>query len=57
MTMDKQKGDIEFCCDVCGQVLQTKTSNFEAARNLLRRERWTAIKIDEEWEHRCGECK
>jgi Fe2+ or Zn2+ uptake regulation protein len=54
--LDQQKGDFFFQCDDCGEVLETKTSNFDAARNVLKREGWRAIKVGEAWEHRCPQC-
>ncbi len=56
MTMDRQKGDIVFECDGCGKVLETETADFDSAMNLLRRNRWKAVKVGAGWEHRCDEC-
>ena len=55
--MEQQKGDFLFCCDICGAVLETGTSNFESARNRLRREGWKPVKVRAEWEHRCDACQ
>jgi len=55
--LDKQKGEFVFECDMCGNTLETGTSNFEAARNLLRRERWVAYKSNDDWKHLCDACK
>jgi hypothetical protein len=55
--LDRQKGEIVFCCDVCGETLEARTSNFDEANNLLKLEGWRAIKRGEEWDHYCDECK
>lgn len=54
--LDQQHGNIFFSCDDCGEVLDTKTSSFEAARNMLRRANWRITKVGEEWRHYCVEC-
>lgn len=55
--LDRQHGDVIFECDGgCGEVLETGTSNFDAARNALRRENWKTRKIGEEWTHLCPGC-
>jgi Fe2+ or Zn2+ uptake regulation protein len=55
--LDRQKGNIVFQCDECGEVLETNTNDFDSARNLLKRERWAVEKIDGEWEHYCSNCR
>jgi len=56
--MDKQKGDFVFECDGCGETLVTHTSNFDAARNMLRLAGWQPRKntTTQEWEHYCSSC-
>lgn len=55
--LDRQKGEIIFECDGCGGTLGTETGNFDSARNLLRRERWRAVKVGDVWQHNCPACK
>lgn len=55
--LDRQKGDVIFMCDECGEVMDSGTSDFDSALNLLKRERWQIKKIEGEWEHRCPNCK
>jgi hypothetical protein len=57
--LDKQKGDYVVECNGCGAVLETHTSNFSAAVNLLRREGWKSHKRDddEDWKHFCKSCQ
>ena len=68
--LDRQKGNIVFECDGCDDVLDTGTSNFDAAVNLLNREEWRSkktVRLDapgsrpddkkDEWEHYCSRCK
>jgi hypothetical protein len=54
--MDVQKGDFVVECDGCGEVLETGTSNFEAARSVMRREGWKPTKIGDVWTHACPGC-
>lgn len=60
MSTTQDHGDYVFECDTprCGALLKTDTSNFEAARNLLRRRGWKPFKAAgrEGWQHRCGDC-
>lgn len=55
--MDRQRGDVIFECDGCGEVLDSETGNFEAAVNLLRRSGWKFFKEGDVWIHRCPDCK
>lgn len=57
--LDRQKGDYIFQCDGCYAVLETNTSNFTAAINLLRREGWKSHLRDgdEDWKHYCKTCQ
>ncbi len=54
--MDRQKGDFVFECDVCGSVLETYQADFDVARNMLRRQGWTARKVGKDWIHGCAKC-
>lgn len=56
MSMTQEKDGITFECDGCNDLLHTGTSNFDAARNLLRRERWHPVKAGDSWEHFCSDC-
>ena len=64
MSTTHDHGDIVFQCDAgrCRETLETNTSNFEAARNLLRRAGWAPRRRsngygDAEWAHLCASCK
>lgn len=60
MSTTRDRGDIVFQCDApkCGETLETGTSNFEGARNLLRRAGWRPVKQrGGEWGHMCAGCK
>jgi uncharacterized protein (DUF983 family) len=54
--LDRQHGDVVFECDACGTTLETETSDFGSARNLLRREGWRARKLGDGWMHFCPKC-
>lgn len=56
MTLDYIRGDIYFSCDSCPETLETDTSNFHSARNVLFRNDWKAYKSGETWRHRCDTC-
>jgi hypothetical protein len=56
----RDRGDIVFQCDDCGELLETLTGNFGAARNLMKREGWCSIRLQvegEDWSHFCSKCK
>jgi Fe2+ or Zn2+ uptake regulation protein len=57
MTLEANKGStITFCCDECGEILDTDTDDFDEARGILRSERWKTKKIDKDWVHFCPGC-
>lgn len=55
--LDRQKGNFIVECDKCSEVLDTETSSFDSALNIMRRNGWKSRKIGEDWVHWCGECK
>lgn len=59
MSTTKDRGDFVFQCDApgCRETLEVGGSNFEAARNMLRRARWKPIRgAGDEWLHLCRAC-
>jgi hypothetical protein len=54
--MDKQTSKFVFECDGCTEVLETNTSSFASAKELLDAEGWHARKVNDEWEHFCSRC-
>ena len=54
--IDRQRGDVVFECDGCGEVLETATSNFDSALNMMRREGWRAVCAGNVWSHFCASC-
>jgi len=54
--LDRQHGQITFECDVCGDTLDTDTSDFSEAIRTLKNEGWTARRIGADWIHSCAEC-
>jgi hypothetical protein len=61
MSVTYDHGDIVFQCDSCRETLETGTSNFDAARNLLRRAHWKPFRNSnprgDEWLHACAACQ
>lgn len=60
MSTTRDHGDYVFQCDGgCGATLESETSNFESARNILRRHRWKPYRQPGEidWQHRCPSCE
>lgn len=60
MSTTQDHGNFVFQCDAqgCRETLDSNTSNFEAARNLLRRAGWKPYRPPgaEDWLHRCRAC-
>ncbi|MPZ58462.1 MAG: hypothetical protein GEU91_18610 [Rhizobiales bacterium] len=61
MSLTHDHGNIVFTCDGkgCGSYLETDTSNFDAARNVLKRNRWKPHRRNEtsDWQHACPDCQ
>jgi Fe2+ or Zn2+ uptake regulation protein len=57
--IDYDHGDIVFHCDgpSCGEFIETRTSNFESAQNMLHRAHWKPRKVVVEWRHFCPDCQ
>lgn len=55
--MDTQKGKILFECDGCGEVLETKRSDIDAANQVRKDQGWVARPEGSEWKHYCPGCK
>lgn len=67
MSLTQDHGDFVFQCDGCRALLETNTSNFNAAMNALRRSQWRPVprpnpnrRFDPhakpEWNHLCRSC-
>jgi hypothetical protein len=61
MSLTKDHGDIVFQCDGkgCRETLETSTSNFDSARNVLTRNKWRPKKdpATDVWLHFCTDCQ
>ena len=59
MSLTQDRGDFIFECDGkgCHETIETRTGNFEAARNQWRRYGWKARKVGEDWKHFCQVCQ
>jgi Fe2+ or Zn2+ uptake regulation protein len=47
---------IIFCCDGCGDTIETRRSEFADALTEAKREGWKARKVCDEWMHFCKDC-
>jgi hypothetical protein len=54
--LDRQKGKFVVECDSCPEVLDTETSDFPEALDMMKREGWNIRKIAGEWLHGCPKC-
>jgi predicted RNA-binding Zn-ribbon protein involved in translation (DUF1610 family) len=54
--LDRQRGNIVFECDVCGETLDSDTRDFGEAIRALKNESWKARKIGVDWVHACPGC-
>lgn len=54
--LDKQRGKFIVECDVCGDVLDTEESDFNAARDVMTNNGWKARKFGADWNHSCAGC-
>lgn len=54
---DGYDGPITFVCDACGDEDATRCTEFSGALAKFKAHRGKAIKINEEWEHYCRECR
>lgn len=56
--LERTKGNIEFECDCCGEVLDTNTQEFNEALDTLWNEGWISKRsVGDGWAHFCPECK
>lgn len=53
---DGYNGPLTFCCDCCGEVEETHCSDWNSALAKIKAHGWKARKVDEEWQHSCGDC-
>lgn len=49
-------GPITFCCDECGELDDTRCSDFNSAFAKVKSHGWKARKVDDDWQHLCGDC-
>ncbi len=54
--LDRIHGQIVFICDGCDDVLETETTDFNEAREMLRADDWRTSKDGDDWVHRCPSC-
>ena len=55
--LDRSKDGIAFECDMCGEVLETNTKEFNEARDTLRSNGWISKRsVGDGWAHFCPDC-
>jgi len=54
---ERYEGPIAFCCDGCGEIDETRCSNFSGAMAKVKSHGWVARKDGDDWLHFCGDCK
>lgn len=57
MAIEREKGNIIFVCNDCGERCETEVDDFKEALEILKDEGWKYEKIDNEWEHLCPQCR
>lgn len=55
--LERQHGTIIFCCDACGDTLETGEREFAPAKAVLDAEGWRARKFGVDWMHYCAGCR
>lgn len=55
--LERIHGLVVFMCDECDDELETETSDFTEARQMLDREGWRTSKVGDEWVHHCPDCR
>lgn len=55
--IDRQHGEIVFCCDGCDETLETGESEWADAMAQFRRDGWRSEKVGAEWTHLCADCQ
>lgn len=56
MTTSSVDGEIQFHCDVCPEYVDTEEQDFGEALAMVKEAGWRAVKISNQWEHRCPSC-
>ncbi len=54
--IDRQGGQIIFCCDECDETYESGTHEFNEAWTIAKRDGWRAYKLGEDWMHECPGC-
>jgi Fe2+ or Zn2+ uptake regulation protein len=53
---DRFDGPTTFCCDECGEVDETRCTDFASALAKIKSHGWKARKVGEDWQHLCQDC-
>lgn len=56
MTVHQEADEIIFECDGCADTLETDTSNWDDALEVLRKDKWKAERKSSGWNHYCLRC-
>lgn len=59
MTLDRDRDDLMFECDGCGDTLWPVSGAYDwaAVMSELRDAQWQARKVGDDWCHYCADCK
>jgi ribosomal protein L37AE/L43A len=58
MSIDRQSGNLIFCCDSCdAQFKRPIEDEFDPTWAAAKREGWRAQKIGQDWIHACPDCE
>lgn len=57
MSSERNGGRHTFCCDTCGEVIDTEENEFNAALGFAKGEGWRAYPVQGVWCHACPDCK
>ena len=58
MTVERQKGTINFICDSCGEFIEDEDGDFGKLWAKAKEEGWKAWKREDDgiWQHQCQTC-
>jgi tRNA U54 and U55 pseudouridine synthase Pus10 len=55
--MEKVHGFWMYECDICHEVFETNSEDWDDAHLKMKAEGWRPVKVGTEWCHICEDCK